>query len=92
MPDIILPGPAGRIEARYQRTVVDRTGLTGSYDFNFSYDREIRDSDDNIDVPVDPTRISFRTALERQIGLRLEETKAPVEILVIDQAKRPSAN
>ena len=80
------------LEARYRRTVIDRTELTGSYDFNLSYDPRIRDTDEAIDVPVDPSGISLKTALETQIGLKLEETKAPVEIIVIDEARRPSAN
>lgn len=80
------------LEAHYRRTVLDRTGLTGTYDFDLSYDPSARDIDDNGDLSSDPTRISLKTALETQIGLRIEETKGAVETLVIDEAKRPSAN
>jgi uncharacterized protein (TIGR03435 family) len=83
---------AARLEAHYHRTVLDRTGLTGTYDFNLSYDPQVRDTIDSPEAPIDATGTSFKTALETQIGLRLQETKAPVEVLVIDQAKRPTAN
>ena len=80
------------LEAHYGRIVLDRTGLTGTYDFRLSYDPRVRGTDDNPDLPADPTQISLKVALETQIGLRLEETKGAVQVLVIDQAKRPTAN
>lgn len=80
------------LEGHYNQTVLDRTGLTGTYDFDLSYDPRARDTDDNSDLPVDPSRISLKAALETQIGLRLKETKDDVEVLVIDEAKKPSAN
>ncbi len=62
------------------RNVVDQTGLKGDYKFTF-------------DVPskTDPD-LSVFTALEEQLGLKLEPAKAPVQVLVIDQVERPSAN
>jgi uncharacterized protein (TIGR03435 family) len=80
------------LEARYRRRILDRTGLTGAYDFQLSYNRALRDTLDDAAFPADPAEISFKTALETQLGLRLEETKGAVETLVIDQAERPSAN
>jgi uncharacterized protein (TIGR03435 family) len=80
------------LEARYRRRILDRTGLTGTYDFHLSYDPPIRDILDNAGFPADPTETSLKAALETQLGMKLEETKGAVETLVIDQAERPSGN
>lgn len=80
------------LEARYRRRVLDRTGLTGTYDFHLSYDPAARDTLDSAEFSADSSERSLRTALETQVGLKLEEAKGDVETLVIDQAKRPSAN
>jgi uncharacterized protein (TIGR03435 family) len=72
--------------------IVDNTGLTGSYDFDLTYDPQIRDTGDSNDTPADSSQVSLRTALEEQVGLRLRKTKAPLEFIVIDQAKKPNEN
>jgi uncharacterized protein (TIGR03435 family) len=69
------------------RPVVDRTGLTGTYDFNIDATPESR-----IDGNPDPNEISIFTAVKEQLGLKLEPQKAMVEILVIDRMGKPSAN
>jgi uncharacterized protein (TIGR03435 family) len=43
-------------------------------------------------VPADPSASSIFTALPKQLGLRLEPGKGPVEVIVIDHVERPSAN
>lgn len=63
------------------RPVIDRTGLTGSYGIDLSFSRS--DGDD---------RPSVFTAVQEQLGLKLEAGKAPIEVLVIDHIERPSAN
>ena len=62
------------------RTVVDRTGLTGVWDFDLKY------SLPNAPNP-DPDRPSIFTALQEQLGLRLDATTGPVEVLVIDRVE-----
>jgi uncharacterized protein (TIGR03435 family) len=62
------------------RLVVDRTGLTGVWDFDLKY------SLPNAPNP-DPDRPSIFTALQEQLGLRLEATTGPVEVLVIDRVE-----
>ena len=62
------------------RIVVDRTGLTGVWDFDLKY------SPDNAPNP-DPDRPSIFTALQEQLGLRLQATTGPVEVLVIDRVE-----
>jgi len=66
------------------RPVLDKTGLTGIYDMT------LRWADD--DTPKDPNLASLFTAIQEQLGLKLESAKGPVEIIVIDHIERPSGN
>jgi bla regulator protein BlaR1 len=68
------------------RTVVDRTGLTGKYDFTLSWP-----SDDG-ENSADPSFSPIFAAIQQQLGLKLEAGKGPVKIIVIDHAERPSGN
>ena len=77
------------------RPVVDKTGLSGKYDFDLEWaDDESqfggrlrkRASADDSDKP------DLFAAMQQQLGLRLEATKGPVETIVIDQVDKPSAN
>jgi len=63
------------------RLVVDRTGLTGSYDL------DLRWTPDEFE-----TSSELITALREQLGLKLEAIRAPVEVIVVDKAERPSGN
>jgi uncharacterized protein (TIGR03435 family) len=67
-----------------ERPVVDQTGLTGSYTFKLEWVRGTSATDS--DLP------SLFTALQEQLGLKLEPTRGPSEVIVIDQAEKPSAN
>jgi uncharacterized protein (TIGR03435 family) len=77
------------------RTVLDQTGLTGKYDV------ELRWTPDNTSAPTtgpdsgiaaeSPTTSIF-TAIQEQLGLKLESHKAPVNVLVIDHVEAPSTN
>ncbi len=75
-----------------QKTVVDKTGLTGRYDFTLRWAAEQLSL-----VPGTPTADaekspSLFTALREQLGLRLTSTRGPLEVLVIDRAEKPSGN
>ena len=72
-------GPAGRM-------IVDRTGLSGRWDFELTYAPENRGPDA---PPADPNAPSFFTAIQEQLGLKLEPTKGPVDVLVIDSVEKP---
>jgi uncharacterized protein (TIGR03435 family) len=78
------------------RTVVDKTGLKGKYDVDieWTFDEAIV-----IQLPPDAPKPasdgagpSIFTALQEQLGLKLESQKGPVEVLVIDRAEKPSEN
>jgi uncharacterized protein (TIGR03435 family) len=70
-----------------QAPVVDRTGLTGTYDLNVLFIPEDRRL--NADTESGP---SLDAALQAELGLKLEKGKGPVEVLVIDHMEKPSPN
>jgi uncharacterized protein (TIGR03435 family) len=73
------------------RMVVDRTGLTGAWDFELNFAVEGRGGPPGADAPgPDPNAPSFFTAIQEQLGLKLESTKGPVNVLVIDSVEKPT--
>jgi uncharacterized protein (TIGR03435 family) len=67
--------------------VIDRTGLTGGWDFELTFAPENPGPEA---PPADPNAPSFFTAIQEQLGLKLEATKGPVEVLVIDSVEKPT--
>jgi len=67
------------------RTVVDKTGVTGEYDFDFRYAEDQAVPSPDSDLP------DFLTALRQHLGLRLESQQGPVDVIVIDRAEKASA-
>jgi uncharacterized protein (TIGR03435 family) len=79
------------LSANILRTpVVDATGIEGFYDY--SLDPMQFAAADNAAGPAPTYADLFETALREQLGFRLEKRKAPLEIMVIDQASRPTEN
>jgi uncharacterized protein (TIGR03435 family) len=83
------------------RIVLDKTNLAGKYDINLDYTPEPGQFQASplgappglLQLPpADPNGPSLFTALQEQLGLKLESQKSPVEIMVIDHAERPSEN
>jgi uncharacterized protein (TIGR03435 family) len=74
----------GQLSSILDRPVLDRTGLTGIFNFRLQWMPEQAG-----DAAASP---SIFTALQEQLGLKLEAGKGPVELLVIDQAEEPSEN
>ena len=75
-----------------QRAVVDRTGLTGTFDVNLTWTPDqIPQNVETLGVtPTDPNSTSIFTAVQEQLGLKLESTRGPVEVLVIDSVEQPT--
>jgi uncharacterized protein (TIGR03435 family) len=71
---------------QFGRQVLDLTGLPGVFDFNLDY------APDNVAPSDDGLAPSIFTALQEQLGLRLEARKGLVEVVVIDHAEKPSEN
>jgi uncharacterized protein (TIGR03435 family) len=74
------------LAAQLGQPVVDKTGLTGAYDYTIEF------TPAGPTVAADSDFPSLLVAVQEQLGLKLEPKKAPAEILVIDHAERPSAN
>ncbi len=68
------------------RPVLDRTGLTGAYDFRLEFARDPTAATLDSDVP------SLSTAVQEQLGLKLEPQQGPIEVFVMDRVERPSPN
>ncbi len=76
------------------RTIINRTELTGTFDVHlkWSIDPLTGPAGPGAEPPPDLGGPSLFTALQEQLGLRLESTKGPVEVLVIDHIEKPSDN
>jgi uncharacterized protein (TIGR03435 family) len=72
------------------REVVDRTGLTGSWEFELTFAPERAPGPPGADAPAPGDAPSFFTAIQEQLGLRLESTKGSADVLVIDHVERPT--
>jgi uncharacterized protein (TIGR03435 family) len=80
----------GVLSAATQRPVVDRTGLTAKfYDIELHWTPDAPSGSPTGDAPP-PDAPSIFTAVQEQLGLRLESTKGPVDVLVIDHVERPT--
>jgi uncharacterized protein (TIGR03435 family) len=75
-------------------TVVDATGLNGSFDFTLEYyaGQGGRGVEEGREPAPDPSGPSLEAALQAQLGLRLESRKGPVEILMVEHIERLAGN
>jgi uncharacterized protein (TIGR03435 family) len=96
-----MAGLARLLSGQLGRTVVDKTGLTGDYEYKLDWtpddaaplmSRSSNPSPGDSTSSPDTAGPSLFTALEEQLGLKLESTKGPVEVVVIDQLDQPTAN
>ena len=78
---------AGSLSGAVHRTVVDKTELKGRYDLALKYAPE-----DGSPAAADTSLPSLFTAVQEQLGLRLQASKGDVETLVIDHAEMPAAD
>jgi uncharacterized protein (TIGR03435 family) len=83
---------AGFLTRSLGRRVLDQTMLTGTYDFTLQWTPdELQRAPLRPDGPApDPNGPSIFTALQEQLGLELESGRGPVEVLVVDDASRPT--
>jgi uncharacterized protein (TIGR03435 family) len=96
-----MPGLVRVLSGQLGRTVVDKTGLPGNYDYKLDWTPDDTASQmmkggnpaagDNA-APPDAAGPTLFTALEEQLGLKLEATKGPVDVIVIDELQQPTAN
>ena len=77
------------LQALTGRPVVDRTGLTGTFDLDLQWTSGTIAPPVGANAAAPDDGPSIFTALQEQLGLRLESTRGPVDIVVIDSVKRP---
>ncbi len=83
----VAPDVIAKMLARYLgREVRDDTGLTGKYDFELSWTPESGPCSETSSAP------SIFTAIQEQMGLRLDSTRGPIRVEVVDRVEKPSSN
>jgi uncharacterized protein (TIGR03435 family) len=90
------------LSQRVGRPIVDKTGLAGKYSFNLEWANEPHDGEGPGGPPREPgpggpstsgdTGPSIFTAVQEQLGLKLDSEKGAVEVIVIDHLEQPAAN
>lgn len=79
--------------AIFDRPVVDKTGLSGRYDFDLEWAPDETQFGGELAVaPADAPSPPLFTAMQQQLGLKLEATRGLADALVVDSVERPSAN
>ena len=74
------------------RPILDKTGLTGSFDLTIEFGLDGSIKLNGVDVTPDESAPTFLEPLKEQLGLKLESTKGPVDTIVIDHIEEPSEN
>jgi uncharacterized protein (TIGR03435 family) len=91
-----MPYVATMLENEVHRKVVDRTGLAGAWDFKLTWtpDQPGNEGAGSAALPAAPDESapSIFTAVQEQLGLKLEASKGPVDVIVVDRIQRPEAN
>ena len=95
-----MPAFAKMLSTLLGREVIDKTGFTGRFALHLEFAMD--DSLVGFAGPVGPTasgqstdsdtRPSIRSAIQEQLGLRLQASTGPVDVLVIDHVERPNDN
>jgi uncharacterized protein (TIGR03435 family) len=88
MPSMSLKQLGSMLEFELGRLIVDKTGLQGNFAIKLRWAPERAQTAG----ASDPTLPSLFTALQEQLGLKLESLKVPTEVFVIDSVERPSEN
>ena len=85
---------ANVLTGRVGRPVVDRTNLRGYFNVRLSFAPETAPGGQAVAPATasDPVGSSIFTSVQEQLGLKLESTKAPAEVIVIDSVRKPTEN
>ena len=89
---------AGVMQSHLDRPVVDQTGLEGRFDFQLQWTPDETTQFAPLGGPGEPpkppaeTQPDLFTAIQQQLGLKLESTRTQVDVLVIDKVEKPSEN
>ncbi len=79
------------------RAVLNRTDLPGAFDVNLKWAVDpsvpgLQDDKSNTPIPGEDSAPLIFTAIQEQLGLKLDAGRGPVEVLVIDHVEKPAAN
>jgi uncharacterized protein (TIGR03435 family) len=80
------------LSAFVDRVVLNQTGLTGTFDMELRWTPDVGTPGAASGPQTAVTLPTFFTAVQEQLGLKLERATAPVDILIIDHAEPPTAN
>lgn len=87
----------GQLPSQVGRTVIDKTGLTGLFELRFEWnpDPALMQSPEAVAsataaAATPGERVNIFTALQDQLGVKLQSARAPLEVLVIDKLERPT--
>jgi uncharacterized protein (TIGR03435 family) len=93
---IPMAGLANQLSQQLGRSVIDKTELTGDYDIKLEWTPDANEGGAfrgaEAHEEARPEGPSLYTALQEQLGLKLESSKGMVEILTVDKAEKPSEN
>ena len=85
--NVTMEALALELQGIKDRPVVDETGLKGRFNFNLKWAREEAPNDNE-----DNALPGFFTAIQEQTGLKLEPSKGPVDVMVVEKVELPSMN
>jgi uncharacterized protein (TIGR03435 family) len=95
---VSMPAFAKMLTRLIGREVVDKTGFTGRFSLHleFAMDDALaglpNPTGPTVSAPADATKPTLFTAIQEQLGLKLEASKGPVDVFVIDHVERPTEN
>ena len=82
---------ASWLSVQLNQPIIESTGLTGRYDLKLEWARSSGQTPD-VDTPPDVAKWSIFSAVQYQLGLKLESTKGPVQVLIMDHVERATIN
>jgi uncharacterized protein (TIGR03435 family) len=82
----------GTLQSYAGRPMFDKTGLQGMFDVRLQFFMESTSNNGAPPASSDPMGPTFATAIEEQLGLKLESSRGPLPVLVIDNVQKPSEN
>jgi uncharacterized protein (TIGR03435 family) len=86
-----ISGLINILSSQLHRQVIDKTGLTGKYDITLKYATD-NPHEDSASAATAESAPSLITAVQEQLGLKLESVKGPVDTIVVDHIEQPSEN
>ena len=89
---VTIPQLIRLLSPHVERTIIDKTNLTGDFDFSLKFARPMISALPTASDAGNSGLPDFFTAIQEQLGLKLESGKGPVEVLMIDSVDKPKPN